>query len=399
MTKALIVLLLAVTTVLMPSCAKPGNTENFVEAGEAVSVRIAAVQLANIPDVFEVPGTVRATSSTTLSSKIVGQILSLRLREGDRVRAGQTVAEIDNREAVSQLRRVEAAQIEARQALEEIEREIAAAAATVAAATANRDLAASTLKRYETLIERGSISPQEFDEVRTKHKAAAADAERTRESLAAMKARRLQVIARIDQVHAELESAKIAQSYSHVVSPVDGIVASKPAEAGMLASPGMPIIGIESTSYELEAIVDESRIGSIRPGDRAEVRLDAIDGPVPAQVRNIVPASDPSTRTYQVKLDLPLNSAVRSGYFGRAAFSSGSRQALLAPQNAVVRRGQLTAVYAVDGEVARLRLIKTGKQHGESVEILSGLEAGTRIVVNPPSTLMDGARIRRTDEE
>jgi len=383
----------------MPSCAKPDKTEDFVEAGAAVSVRTAEVQLASIPDVFEVPGTVRATSSTTLSSKIVGQILSLRWREGDRVRAGQTVAEIDNREASSQLRRVEAAQIEARQALEEVERGIAAAAAAVAGATANRDLAASTLKRYEALIERGSISPQEFDEVRTKHKAAAADAERTLESLAAMKARRLQVISRIDQVNAELESAKIAQSYSQVISPVDGIVASKPAEAGMLASPGMPLISIESTSYELEAIVDESRIGSIRPGDRAEVRLDAIDGPVPAHVRNIVPASDPSTRTYQVKLDLPPNSALRSGYFGRAAFSSGSRQALLAPQNAVVRRGQLTAVYAVDGEVARLRLIKTGKRHGESVEILSGLDAGTRIVVNPPSTLMDGARIRRTDEE
>ena len=69
MTKALIVLLLAVATVLMPSCAKPGKTEDLVEAGEAVSVRTAEVQLASIPDVFEVPGTVRATSTTTLSSK------------------------------------------------------------------------------------------------------------------------------------------------------------------------------------------------------------------------------------------------------------------------------------------------------------------------------------------
>jgi multidrug efflux pump subunit AcrA (membrane-fusion protein) len=391
--------LLAGLAIWIASCAKSEKAEAVVQVGTAVSVRTVEVDVATIPDRFEVPGTVRAKSSTTLSSKIVGQILSIQPREGDVVRVGQTVAEIDNREASSQLRRVEAAQVEARQGLEEVERGIAAATAAVAAATANRDLTASTLKRYETLIERRSISPQEFDEVQTRHKAATADTERAVESLAAMKAKRLQVIARIDQVNAELDSAKIALSYSRITSPINGIVASKSAEAGMLASPGMALISIESTDYELEAVVDESRIGSIKPGDRAEVRLDAIDQSMQTQVRNIVPASDPSTRTYQVKLDLPANRALRSGYFGRAAFSLASRSALFAPQQAIVRRGQLTAVYMVDGEVARLRLVKTGKQHGESIEIFSGLDAGTRVVVNPPSALTDGSRIQRMDEE
>jgi RND family efflux transporter MFP subunit len=214
-----------------------------------------------------------------------------------------------------------------------------------------------------------------------------------------MKAKRLQVIARMEQVSAELESAKIAVSYARVLSPMSGIVASKSAEAGMLASPGMPLITIESPDYELEAIVDESRIGSIKPGARAEVRVDAVDGPLPASVRNIVPASDPATRTYEVKLDLPANRLLRSGFFGRAVFSSGERQALLAPKEAVVRRGQLTAVYVADAEVARLRLVKTGKPQGEAIEILPGLDAGTRIVVNPPSTLTDGSRIQTVDEE
>jgi RND family efflux transporter MFP subunit len=255
------------------------------------------------------------------------------------------------------------------------------------------------LKRYELLLERRSISPQEFEEVQTKHKAAAAEAQRAAESVEAAKAKRLQALARIEQVEAELESAKIALSYSRLVSPMDGIVASKPADAGMLATPGMPVITIESSDYELEALVEESRIGFIKPGDRAEVRFDAIAGNLQGQVRNIVPAFDPSSRTYQVKLDLPAKTGLRSGYFGRAVFESGSRPALLVPQDSIVQRGQLTAVYVAEGGIARLRLVKTGKQHGRSVEILSGLDAGTRIVVKPSSTLKDGARIQQTSEE
>jgi multidrug efflux pump subunit AcrA (membrane-fusion protein) len=383
----------------MASCAQPEQTERRGEAGPGVTVETTAVELVTIPETFDVPGTVHPTTSTTLSAKITGQILSIRLREGDAVRAGQTVAEIDNREASVQLRRLESAQMEARQGLEEAERGIGAATAAVSAAGANRDFAASTLKRYEALLERRSISPQEFDEVQTKSKAAAAEAQRAAETLEAAKARRLQVLARIEQVEAELESAKIALSYSRLVSPLDGVVAEKPAEAGMLATPGMPVITIESTGYELEALVEESRIGLVKPGDRAEVRLDAIPGSLPGRVRTIVPAPDPSTRTYQVKLDLPAKAGLRSGYFGRAMFTAGSRPALLAPQDAIVRRGQLTAVYIADGNIARLRLVKTGKQHGEDIEILSGLDVGTRIVVKPPSTLADGARIQHKGQE
>jgi len=398
MNKTLSVVLLAAATLGFWSCSTPGNRESSAAPRRAISVQIVQVDLAAIPDVFEVPGTVRAKTSTTLSSRIIGQIVSISVGEGDSVRAGQTVAEIDNREASSQLRRVEAAQTEAQEALAEVERGIAAANAALSAAAAIRDLSASTLKRYESLIERRSVSPQEFDEIQARYKAAAAETERAGESLAAVKAKRLQAIAGVERVAAELESAKIALGYARLVSPIDGIVASKPAEPGMLAAPGMPLINIEGKDYELEALVDESRIGSIKQNDPVEVQLDAVAGLFQARVRTIVPAGDPATRTYQVKLELAANTGARSGSFGRAVFSAGSRQALLVPQRAIVRRGQLTSLYVADSGIARLRLVKPGKEHGGGIEILSGLDAGTRIVLNPPSELEDGSRIQ-SDEE
>jgi multidrug efflux pump subunit AcrA (membrane-fusion protein) len=96
-----------------------------------------------------------------------------------------------------------------------------------------------------------------------------------------------------------------------------------------------------------------------------------------------------------VKIDLPARQSLRSGLYGVARFASGQRQAILIPQKAVAQRGQLAGVFAVDDAgVARLRLIKTGKIYGESVEALSGLSDGERIVVDGVANVRDGVKVQ-----
>jgi RND family efflux transporter MFP subunit len=282
--------------------------------------------------------------------------------------------------------------------LEELGSAIQAAEATVHAAEANRDLALATRKRYELLRERHSVSPQEFDEVDTRYKAATSDTTRAQQTLAATQARHSQLLARIDQAAAEVDSARAGLGYLRITSPIDGVVTARKAEPGMLATPGTPLLEIDDDStYQLEALVEESNAAVVKVGERANVEIDALGARVGAQVSEITPASDPTTRTYTVKLNLTLPPAMRRtlrpGFFGRVSFPAGDRPVLIVPESAIVRRGQLTGVYAVDNHAALLRLVKLGKRYGNGFEVLSGLKPDVRIVTTPNAQIADGVTI------
>jgi len=124
------------------------------------------------------------------------------------------------------------------------------------------------------------------------------------------------------------------------------------------------------------------------------VSVDAASLSTRATVGEIVPAADPSTRTVQVRLDLPASPQLRSGLFGRAWIPVGRRSVLHVPQAAVIERGQLQGVYVVgqDG-IARFRLIRTGAAHQGAVEVLSGLTPGEQVIVAGLEQVKDGARI------
>lgn len=391
-----VVTAVAALSVLAVSCTDA--TQATVDHRPRVQAHTQTLRLTTVTDDFQAPGTIRAKTQTVLSSKVVGQITALPVREGDRVRKGEVLVEIEGRDASAQLRRAQAAETEARKALDEVDGAVRAADAGLHAAEANRDLALATRKRYDILRERRSVSPQEFEEVDTRYKAAASDAERAQQNLVATQAKRAQVLARIEQAEAEVEAAHVALGYLKITSPIDGVVTAKKAEPGMLASPGMALLAIDDDSnYQLESIVAESHVAGVKVGQNVRVEIDAVAKTVEAKVREIVPASDPATRTYIVKLDLtlppPIRGNVRSGFYGRASFPAGERQALIIPESALVDRGQLTGVYVVRNNVASLRLVKTGKRYDMGIEILSGLSPDTRIVIAPHSEISDGVEI------
>jgi multidrug efflux pump subunit AcrA (membrane-fusion protein) len=383
-------------TILAVACSSdaPKETPNK----PAVRAHTEIVGITTVTDSFQSPGTIKSKTRTVLSSKVVGQILDLPVREGDRVHQGQLLVEIEGRDASAQLRRAEAAEAEARRSLDELDSAIHAAEAAVHAAEANRDLALATRKRYEMLRDRHSVSPQEFDEVDTRYKAATADTERAQQTLAATQARRSQLLARIDQGAAEVDTARVGLGYLRITSPIDGVVTARKAEPGMLATPGSPLLEIDDDgTYHIEALVEESRATAITVGKRAKVEIDAVGTTIGAQVTEIVPGLDPTTRTYTVKLNLTLPPAVRRtlrpGFFGRVSFPADDRQVLLVPESAIVRRGQLTGVYTVVNDAAVLRLIKIGEHYANGIEVLSGLSPGVRIVTTPGAQITDGVEI------
>ena len=360
-------------------------------------VQLETVAASSVNEVYEATGTVRAKTSTVLSSKIMGTVLALRVREGDRVKAGQTLIEIDNREAAAQLQKAQAGLRQAEQAVAEADQASNAALSAKDAAEANKRLAAATLARYQTLLERKSVSPQEFDEVKAKAQVAEAEADRATKMLEVLAAKKKQGQAQMDQAKADIASAQVFAGYARVVTPISGIVTAKQIEVGATATPGAPLLTIEDAAqYRLEAAVEESQIGKIHLKDRARVKIDAIGGEeLEGTVAEILPAADPMSRSYTVKLDISSSQPLRSGLYGTARFVRGQRQAISVPASAISQRGQLAGVFVVDGaNIARLRLIKTGKTYGDRVEVLSGLNEGERIAIDGVAKLNDGVKVQ-----
>jgi membrane fusion protein, multidrug efflux system len=392
----LIVAWMALLLVLI-SCSKKAETSQQMAVVQGA--KIETVQPISVDDYYEAVGTVRARDKSVVAARIMGNIVALHVREGDTVRAGQTLIEIESREAGIQVQRAQAGAREATDALDEVDHNIRAAESAREAARANEKLASTTFNRYQTLFARRSVSPQEFDEVRAKLEVASAERERADKLLEATKAQRKLVLARIDQAKADVSNARVYVGYAKLTSPINGIVVSKQTDVGYLATPGAPLLTIENNSrYQLEVAVEESHLGTIHLNDQAQLQIEALGNTeLTGSVEEIVPASDPNSRSYIVKVGVPNLAGVqlRSGVYGKARFISGQRQALAIPKTAISQRGQLTGVFVVDQSgLARLRLIKTGRAFGDNVEILSGLNGGEQIVMEGPATIQDGTRVR-----
>jgi RND family efflux transporter MFP subunit len=332
------------------------------------NVALLSVQPANVPDLVEAVGTLRAAQTSQLASQMMGNIVEIRVHEGDRVQRGQVLAVLDNAQPRAALDRATAADLASQQG--------------ITAADSDLALADATFKRYQTLYEKRSVSPQEFDEVKARYQGA--------------QARRDMARAGQSQAKAAVQQAHNALGYTRILAPFDGLVTEKKADVGTLASPGMPIFTVEDLRrYRLEATVNETDLHYVRMGQQIPVVIDAVgDKELKGKVVEIVPAADSTSRSFLVKIEMPSDPALRSGLFGRAQFSRGERSSLLIPRTAVVERGQLQGIYVLDqNKVANLRYITLGKPSGGQVEVLAGLQAGETLIADPGGRELSGKKI------
>jgi len=372
------------TTVVLSAAAlvscghkQVARTEAAPAAAVAVKTSTAAVQ--NWPAVYEANGTVRARTTATIASRVMGYVQQVSVQAGDRIRPGQSLVTIEARDLEANLRRAEAGRAEAQSALPEAEN-------AIAAAKANLDLAQATFRRIQELAEKKSVSSQEFDEASARLKAAQATYEMSRAKLP-------QVQSRIAQADEEQRAARVTLDYAGMAAPFAGVVTARSVEPGNLVAPGAPLLTIEREgSYRLEVEVDESKVAAVTAGKSVKVTLDALGRSFDARVSEVVPAVDAASRAYTVKIDLPPMPEIRSGLSGKAAFALSTRPALAIPVAALQEHGQLQSVFVVENGVARTRLITTGQRFRDAWEVLSGLSAGESVVTGA-ATLADGARV------
>jgi RND family efflux transporter MFP subunit len=372
-------LFLPIPVLLLTSCSSEPARRAAQPKTPPLAVQVSVVTTEDWPASYEATGTVRARTTATVSSKVMGYVQMVNVQVGDHVRQGQPLITLDARDLDAGLRRAEAGRAEVESAIPELEN-------ATAAAKANLDLAQTTFRRMEELAAKKSISNQELDEASARLKAAQANYEM-------MRSRRAQVSSKTAVVEQDVRAAGIMRDYARLAAPFSGVVTSRTAEPGNLATPGSPLLTIEQDGlYRLEASVDESKLATVRVGQAVEAVLEA-DRKLSARVAEIVPSVDAASRTYVVKLDLPAAPQLRTGMFGRAIFPLGTQKVVAVPLAALMERGQLQSVFVVEDGVAHTRLVTTGRRTKDAAEVLSGLNAGEKVVLPPPVGLQDGARV------
>ena len=360
---------LASAALILTSVGCSSEPQSVSEAAETVSnISLVSAQSTTIADVVEAVGTLRAAETSQLAAQMMGNIVEIRVREGDHVQRGQVLAVIDDAQPRAALDRATAADMAAQQ--------------EISASESDLSLAEATFKRYQTLYDRKSVSPQEFDEIKARYQAVRARCEMARAGQA--------------QTKAALQQARTALSYAHIVAPFDGLVTEKKTDVGTLTSSGMPIFTVEDLRrYRLEATVNETDLRFVRQGQQVSVSIDAIGGrELKGKVVEIVPAADHGSRTFLVKVEIPSDPALRSGLFGRAQITRGERTALLVPRTAIVERGQLQGIYVLDqNRIVGLLYITLGKPSAQQVEVLAGLQPGEMLIRDPGGRELSGKKI------
>jgi RND family efflux transporter MFP subunit len=314
---------------------QPAVSSAGASGAPAVAVRVAAATLVPHQATEEVVGTVRSKLRAVIAAKVSGRMLQLHAEPGQRVKAGELLAELDVQEIRSKLEQAKAVLDQAQ-----------------------RDLA-----RQEQLIINRATSQQELDAAAARVKVAAAG----------------------------VTEAETMLGYARVTAPFDGVITRKLADLGDLAMPGKPLLEIESpATLRFEADLPESLLDRVALGAKLTVTIPSLPQPLTGVVSEISPVADAGSRTFPVKLDLPAEPGLRPGQFGRVTVPVAEARLLLVPTAAVLKRGQMEAVFIVSNDHARLRLVKTGKVLAAQTEILSGIEPGDQVVIDPAATLTDG---------
>jgi RND family efflux transporter MFP subunit len=361
----------------------------WLRAGRAPVVRVAAVREAGggpaEAAVLNASGYVTARRRATVSSKITGKLVEVLVEEGMPVRDGQVLARLDDAQARATLDLTEAQLVEARRAVHESE--------------VNLALAELTLERTSRLAADGVVGQAELD-------ASRAQAEATRARLAVERER-------VEVAEREVALRRTELADTVVRAPFEGIVVSKDAQPGEMVSPisaggGFTRTGICSIvdmgSLEIEVDVNESYISRVLPGQKVTAVLDAYpEWRIPAAVITTIPTADRQKATVKVRIGfeqpdpriLPEMGIKVSFLEAPPTAGEAARARLIVPLAAVRQQEGRSTVFVVDGrDRAERRAVSVGPAHGDEVEVVSGLTAGERVVIDGPADLSDGDRVK-----
>jgi len=350
-------------------------------AQEVAVTVVAKVYPAQAYTVLNASGYVVAQRKAAVSSKSTGRLDFLGVEEGSRVKKGQILASLENKDLI-------AARNQARAHVNETQ-------AGLVSAQAELTDAELQYQRMKTLVRQDLVSRQDYDVAEARYKKAKAGVATAQAS--------------IRTAQAGLAEAQASLEYSYIRSPFDGVVTTKFADVGEVVAPfgaaanarAAVVTLADMNSLMVEADVAESNLDKVYQGQPCEISLDAIpDRRFPGEVHMIVPTADRAKATVLTKVKfletddriLPEMSA-KVAFLSRPLGAGENQPRLAVSKNALVNRKDRTVAFIVEKGQVKETPVKVGPPLGDLVEVLGGLKEGDRVVVNPPASLGDGDRV------
>jgi RND family efflux transporter MFP subunit len=318
-----------------------GNSyANVPKAEEPVRVDTMTVEPKIIDALVSAAGALNSKNTSVLSSKVMGKVVELTVREGDYVTPGMLLMKIESGEISAQTYQAQAAYNNAKLQFD----------------------------RIRGLFNENAATQMELD----------------------------QATLGFESAKAGLNSAKAMESYTNITAPISGRIVEKKINLGEMALPGQPVLKIEDNkNLRLEITVKEQDIRFVETGKLVTVRIDALPGSeLKARVAQVIPAADLRTHSFVVKIDVPADKGLITGMYGKATFSTGKREAILVPRSSFVEMSGVTGVYIVSTEGnAVFQMVQPGEMQGDMIEAVTGLKAGDRVIVSKHADRIDGRKV------
>jgi len=400
--------ILTVLIIIALICGCGSNIPIEEEIEKTVPVKVTFSQMEDLPEYQSFPGKILAMDEVTLTPKMGGIVEEVLVNEGDRVKAGQVIIKLEQKDIISQLNQAQAAYDAAMAQLSSLEngqmpQQIAQLESAVNQAEANFKNAKENFERMKELLEKGAISQQQFEGVELQFNVAKEQYESAKtqltltqektapESIAAAKAQ-------VKQTEAMLEAAKSALDNCLITSPIDGTVGGINAPIGQLASPGVPIATVGNlNSVEIEINVTEDRINGLEVGQEAEVTVDSVgDSVLKGKIISISPFKDPMTQVYPVKILLPNEDGLlKSGMFARVKLMVALHtNAVTISEDAVVSYDGKSIVYTVKEGLAKANEVITGPASMGKIVIKEGLNPDEEVIIEGQEIVNDKIKVR-----
>jgi len=309
------------------------------ESAAPIAVTVATASEQTIPAMAEVVGTLQAAERAAIAAKVTGVITRIPVVLGSTVKTGDLLVAISAEEIAARLNQAEAQLAQARR----------------------------NLDREQHLFQKNAATAETVKSMQDLHAIA----------------------------QAGYREAKAMLGYTTITAPFDGVVTQKMATSGDLAMPGTILLQLEnSRKLQVRTAVPESIVLRLHTGDVLTVVVDTAAVVTQATIAEIAPAADPSSRTAAVILDLPADPNLRTGQFARVHLPGNNSKILVIPTSSIVPSGQMDRVFVIEGDRARLRLVRTGRVLDGLTEILSGLNPGETVVTTNNRRLVNGQRLR-----
>lgn len=373
---------------LIASCGRKGPQET---KETPVAVELKKAELGSITRQARTTGIITAREEVKVTALSPGRLSKVYVQVGDRVRAGDIIAELENEDVKARVEQARAGLQQAQAALSQLEANRAQLEANLRQAEANAQNNRANWERIKALYEAGAASKQQLEQAQTAMEVSQAQVEAAKAAIEGIKAQRSSLSSQVASAEAVVRQAEVALSYTYIKAPVDGVVTARLLNPGEIAQG--PIVQL-ATDKDLEVSfqVTERDIPFLKGGVGVRILVPALGREFKGEISAFSPAALQQTRTYTVKAKFTSNpEGVHSGMTAIIYYPTERvDNAVLVPKNAVVKRGAQDIVFTVEEGRAVGRPVVLGISDSEKVEVKEGLAPGTPIVVKGQDFLNEG---------